>query len=288
MYRWSTGSIGGAGGRSAAQRGILTTWLILSPREPPPLRAVSCGGPPPPGAPRSRTRGGFPRPRASRPLTTHGAPHSAAASRAATRAAVALILHTVPCPHRPVISFMLISARWFSCRVTAVKTSRVIVSAEWTARCWWTFPLTVKHTKPVRTVEILYGAFSWMRFPTGEYCCDLRPEMLRPWPSCDSDTKRKICLIDCGISHARARLPSYLHGAYEWILFSSGAVCVRRVWECASSGRGCVPTAKRVCASSSSCPRRAETATPCWPALFRLFLSSARPALPPAPPLLPG
>lgn len=79
MYRWSAGSIGGgAAGGAARVRGPGCgghTYYVINPR-PPRRRAL-------------RTRAGFPRPRASRPLTTHGAPRSAAASRSATRADVA-------------------------------------------------------------------------------------------------------------------------------------------------------------------------------------------------------
>lgn len=120
MYRPRAGSMRGVEAGGAAPGGILTTWLIRAPR---PARE-SLPRPPSRGSSRARrTRTGFPRPRASRPLTTHGAPRSAAASRAATRADVALYSCLV-CDDDLMISFMLISARWFSCRVTAVRQQR--------------------------------------------------------------------------------------------------------------------------------------------------------------------
>lgn len=63
--------------------------------------------------------------------------------------------------------------------------------------------------------------------------------MLRPWPSCDSATKRKDLLVDLATRvHGP---PSYLHGAYEWILFSSGGRCV--------SARACVRGSAQRCAA---------------------------------------
>lgn len=76
------------------------TYYVINPPPPP-----AAG----PGGRALRTRAGFPRPRSSRPLTTHGAPRSAAASRAATRADVALL--RVPPIANDLASFMLISAR---------------------------------------------------------------------------------------------------------------------------------------------------------------------------------
>lgn len=97
-----------AGWRRAARPGGYT-YYVINPR-PPPL-ACRSPGPPSRGSSRARrTRTGFPRPRASRPLTTHGAPRSAAASRAATRADVALYSRLV-CDYDLMISFMLISGR---------------------------------------------------------------------------------------------------------------------------------------------------------------------------------
>lgn len=95
FYRWRRrGRCGPARGRGRAGGGH--TYYVINPH-PPRRRAL-------------RTRAGFPRPRASRPLTTHGAPRSAAASRSATRADVALY-SVASSSHRPMISFMLISAR---------------------------------------------------------------------------------------------------------------------------------------------------------------------------------
>ena len=91
--------------------------------------------------------------------------------------------------------------------------------------------------------------------------------MLRPWPSCDSATKRKDLLVDLATRvHGP---PSYLHGAYEWILFSSGGRCVRA--RASVRRRGGV---RRECACVRA-PRQ-----PLLPAaaLFRLFpsVSAAR------------
>lgn len=113
MYRWSAGSIDGSGGSAGPER---HTYYVINPcrggRRGAGRARVARSPPPPAWAAAGRAvLAGFPRPRASRPLTTHGAPRSAAASRTATRVDFAPPCIAL-CRNRPVMSFMLISARW--------------------------------------------------------------------------------------------------------------------------------------------------------------------------------
>lgn len=210
-------------GRCAAQGGILTTWLIL-----PPAREAGAVA----GGRARRTRAGFPRPRASRPLTTHGASRSAAASRAATRAAVALRPRALTSWCRDIIHANLRLSIFLPNDPTAVKPARDTASAE----CSWTSHRVLFHRNPSVPNQFGVlddGAFLRMRPPVGKRCFDPRPAMLRPWPSHYSATKRKDLFVHSARVHGP---PSYLHGAYEWFLFSSGRVCVRGARVCAAPG----------------------------------------------------
>lgn len=190
----------GAGEGSAAPGGILTTWLIraLPPRRRAPWPSAECRVECPPGPPPRGSAGravllapGFlvPAPHGHSLRTELRVVTSAAASRVATRTAVALCSRLSR--DALMISFMVISARWFflpSDRSETAAIPRVPNVRRRHAR--------VLFHKIVRVKPVLRGRCLRMRSPTDRR--DLRPEMLRPWPSYDSATKRKDLLHSAG------------------------------------------------------------------------------------------